>query len=70
MELATLGLFFALGTWAYQDAEIRGVPGWRIAIMMICFLPISPLVWVIARPAKLPPPDEPAPFDLEQFREQ
>ena len=47
--------FFALVIWSTwrvaQDAELRGKPGWLIAVLALLSWPIGVFLWYAARPA-------------------
>ena len=69
-DFATLAVLIVVFAWAYRDAEARGARGWAVGLLFIAFLPFSVLIWPLARPALLPPPDTTPPVDLEHFRVQ
>ena len=49
--LLILGLLIWSLVWVYNDAKLRGKPGWAV-VLLVLFLdwPISLLVWLVFRP--------------------
>ena len=51
LALVVLVLYVWSIIWAYKDAELRGKPGWLVALLVaLLSWPIGLLVWLLFRP--------------------
>jgi len=49
---ALLFLLISSLVWVYRDANLRGKPGWLVALLVFLFdWPFSLLMWCVFRPA-------------------